>query len=90
MTEHKLTCRDCREPITGEIHFSSGGPRCLQCEIHDLKQINENLLEALEEILLGSGPFSRDPLQHASNCIESMKDIATKAIAAAEGGEPNE
>lgn len=41
------------------------------------------MLEALEEIAKGEGPFSRDVFTHACNTIESMKEIARKAIAAA-------
>ena len=36
----------------------------------------KNLEAALREIAKGAGPFSRDPLTHAFNCIESMKAIA--------------
>ena len=45
------------------------------------------LLEALREIAKGEGAFSRDPLIHAGNTIDSMKSIAKTAIEAAEGGE---
>lgn len=43
------------------------------------------LLAALEEIAKGEGAYSRDPLKHAENTIESMKEIARSAIAAARG-----
>ena len=36
--------------------------------------------KALEEISKGEGAFSRDPLTHASNTIESMKRIAQEAL----------
>jgi len=39
------------------------------------------LEEALREIAKGEGPFSRDHLKHAANCIESMKNIAITALA---------
>lgn len=39
------------------------------------------LLEALRKIERGDGAYSRDPLTHAGNCIESMKAIAKAAIA---------
>ena len=39
------------------------------------------LIEALEEISLGKGPFSRDQLTHAENCVEAMKGLAVKALA---------
>ena len=39
------------------------------------------LVEALEEIEKGEGPFARDQLKHAENTIESMKQIARAALA---------
>ena len=45
------------------------------------------LLAALKEIAKGKGEFSRDPLEHASNTIDSMKAIANAAIAKAQGKE---
>jgi len=41
------------------------------------------MVEALREIAKGEGAFSRDPLKHAENCIESMKAIAGAALAKA-------
>lgn len=35
---------------------------------------------ALEEISLGRGPFNRDPLKHAENTVEAMKEIAKTTI----------
>lgn len=35
---------------------------------------------ALREIEKGEGPFSRDPLTFATNCIESMKELARTAL----------
>lgn len=43
------------------------------------------MLAALEEIAKGAGPYSRDPLTHAENCIDSMKALAAAAIAKARG-----
>jgi hypothetical protein len=40
--------------------------------------------EALLEIAKGEGPFSRDPLTHAENTIEAMKELA--AVAAVVSG----
>ncbi len=42
------------------------------------------VVEALEQIVEGAGPFSRDPLEHASNCINAMKAAALAALAAAQ------
>lgn len=36
---------------------------------------------ALTEILEGKGRYSRDQLEHASNTIEDMKEIAREALA---------
>ena len=44
------------------------------------------LVEALKEIAKGEGRFSRDPLEHAANTIEDMKQLALQALAAAEKG----
>lgn len=44
------------------------------------------LLDALKEIEEGRGRFSCDPLTHAGNCIEDMKQIATEAIRRAKEG----
>lgn len=45
-------------------------------------QTREAVLEkALEEIAKGEGEFNRDPLVHASNCIDNMKKIARDALA---------
>ena len=42
-----------------------------------------DLLEALQEIAKGEGAFSRDPLEHCYNTVDSMKSIARAAIKAA-------
>ncbi len=42
---------------------------------------NATFRAALEKIQKGDGPFSREPLQHAENCITSMVDIADAALA---------
>jgi len=38
--------------------------------------------EAMSEIMKGEGRFSRDPLTHASNTIEDMKEIARAMLEA--------
>ena len=40
----------------------------------------ERYREALAQIATGAGPFNRDPLKHAENCIESMKSVARAAL----------
>ena len=47
----------------------------------DLCQMNGELLMTLHEIARGAGPYSRDPLEHATNTIEAMKQLAKNAIA---------
>ena len=50
------------------------------------KEVHAALVAALEEIAKGEGPFSRDPLTHAENIIEAMKEIARAALELAEAG----
>lgn len=40
----------------------------------------ERLRAALEEIAEGKGAYSMDPLEHAGNCIDDMKELARKAL----------
>jgi hypothetical protein len=40
-----------------------------------------HLTDALQEITLGRGEFNREPLIHAENTIESMKQVAKDALA---------
>ena len=35
---------------------------------------------ALKEISKGRGPYNRDPLEHAHNCIEAMTEVAKQAL----------
>jgi hypothetical protein len=48
--------------------------------IHQAVEQTARMRAALQEITRGAGPFSRDPLKHADNCIEAMKAIATGAL----------
>ena len=50
-----------------------------------LRAAHERLREALTEIARGTGPFSRDRLTHAENCIEAMKQLALDALAPGAG-----
>ncbi len=45
-----------------------------------------DMIAALKEIAKGDGAFDRDPLVHASNCIENMESLAKAAIKKAERG----
>lgn len=49
-----------------------------------------DLLAALKEIAKGEGTYSRDQLEHCTNTVESMKEIAQQAIAKAEKGVDDE
>ena len=51
-----------------------------------LQQRIQELEGALREIQKGMGPYSQDPLEHASNTIEDMKRIATEALKEGEDG----
>ena len=57
----------------------------MAAKIDRIEAVNGELLAALEEIAEGAGPFSMDPLTHAGNTIEAMKEIARAAIAKAKG-----
>lgn len=37
-------------------------------------------VKALDEIKIGAGPYSLDPLVHAGNCVEAMKRLAVEAL----------
>ena len=50
-----------------------------------LRAERDRLAKALREIQKGEGPFAVDPHKFACNVIESMKDLATAALA---GGKP--
>ncbi len=49
--------------------------------IHQVLAQVRRMDAALREITRGAGPYNRDPLVHADNCIESMKKIATETLA---------
>lgn len=38
------------------------------------------MIEALDEISKGRGPFNRNPMVHAENTIEAMKALAVEAL----------
>lgn len=47
----------------------------------DLEKQNEYLRSALSYITEGRGARDRDPLKHADNCIDNMKNVAVGALA---------
>lgn len=52
----------------------------LHARIRELEAQAAGMRAALEEISRGEGRYSRDPLEHADNCIENMKAIANAAL----------
>ena len=63
------------------VGFTAGGAG----EGAGMTPLETELLAALNEISKGAGEFSMDPLEHATNCIESMREIARTALTAATG-----
>ena len=55
-------------------------------ELVDVLNGAVGMREALQEITRGEGAFSRDPLKHAENTIESLMAIAEAALPKAKGG----
>lgn len=70
--------------ISDKVEFvPKGWPLRISLNTAQVKRLwdeSVKLWKALHEISKGEGPFSRDPLTHASNTIESMKQIAKDAI----------
>ncbi len=65
------------DPIPGD---TLGWTRILAAALSASQAERDRYRKALEEVSIGAGPFSRDPLTHASNTIEAMKDIAKQAL----------
>ena len=72
-----------RDRLTEEIRRTELAFAIEQAECVRLKAINADLLEALQDIAKGEGPYSRDQLKHAENVIEQSISIAEAAIAKA-------
>lgn len=62
------------------VPWKDSGYSIEPCPLH---AVADDLLEALEEIAKREGAYSRDPLTHAENTIDSMERIARAAIAQA-------
>lgn len=56
----------------------------LRSHIAELEAKVKRYEDALNEIKLGEGPYNRNPLTHADNCIQAMKTLAEAALAAKE------
>ena len=54
-----------------------------------LHRQRDALAEALREISKGAGPFDRDPLKHAENCIDDMKALAKDALVRLDASKEN-
>ncbi len=73
-TYHSPTCNEHIEKEQAD------DAECAYCEIEDLQAERDRLREALEEINIGDGPYSMDPLKHAGNCISNMMELASHAL----------
>lgn len=74
---------------TGDVVASCWGATAAEAHangrrIAALSAENARLREALAQIEKAEGPYSSDPLTHASNTIEDMTAIARAALAAQE------
>lgn len=69
-------CPTCEGHANPERTVSAIGQR----DFEDERRRNQTLVLALTKIMKGEGPFSRDPLTHATSTIESMKKLATDAL----------
>ncbi len=57
-----------------------GTSYCNLCAVEYEREEVERLRAALEEISEGKGAYSMDPLEHAGNCIDDMKELAREAL----------
>lgn len=88
MSEMPLALERLRAAVNGddfEWEVDGGSPfddvKALLEAYDDLRTQLARAREALKEISEGKGAFSRDPFQHAQNCIEDMKQLALDALA---------
>ena len=63
-----------------EIHTAN--ERAPEALLQEVRRERDLLAAALHEITRGEGAFSHDPLTHAANTIDNMRDIAALALAA--------
>ena len=71
-----------RDPMDDVAYqFASGEGYLIGQQRDDLKALVRELRAALQEIAKGEGPYFRDPLTHAANCIAVMKRLANGALA---------
>lgn len=67
-----------------EVPHPCSDPKCPGNVNRRKLKSREALLATMREIAKGKGAYSRDPLTHAGNTIESMKTMATDAVAEAD------
>ena len=90
MTNHtptsELRCNKCTWIHEADSVKSTSFMGVGFCSEH-VRAVNahEEMLEALKFIAEGKGSFSMDPLQHAKNTINELKEVARQAIFKAEG-----
>ena len=53
----------------------------LTIKLATLKELLQKAVDSFKEISDGKGPYSMDRLEHASNTIEAMKDVANVFLA---------
>jgi hypothetical protein len=74
-------CPNCGEE---GLYWLKRDVHCEACDcswgIHEILEEHRMMQDALKEIKLGRGPRSRDPLEHADNCIAAMANVATLAL----------
>ena len=63
------------------IEIRTANDRTLEA-LQEAHRERDLLAAALHEITRGEGAFSHDPLTHAANTIDNMRDIAALALAA--------
>lgn len=67
---------DCGEELMKRIEGA---------ELTRLREENQRLRQALEEIAKGEGPYSRDQLTHAGNVIDNLTTLAKQALGVPSG-----
>ena len=85
MSKPKLLSRIARKRIRDTLKYRAlATPE--GCTIEDLCDHADAMDEVLRKLAQGKGRYSRDYHQHLENCIEDMKALANKALAATGDG----
>ena len=73
-------CLDYDDGTRHTCEACVGDLELMRERLAETEKENDGLRAVLREISLGRGAFSTDPLEHAANCIEAMKSLATNAL----------